>query len=184
MPINTWIASPESLKQDEALVNQVTAVLHNIYEADFADELMVNHKLPVEVRAIRDIDGWRVFLLLTPWMLSRIYLRFDATDIAIPESWSAGSRTAEPHLVLGPSMTLTLLAQKQKVNLNYHPELGHYLVQPLMMRMEQFQSAKEVHAAWNEVIETRNENMRKRQLECHWQQDVSRREFFTRLAQR
>lgn len=184
MSINRWNPSPETLKEDEALVNQVTAIFRNIYEADFADELMINHNLPVEIRAIRDIESWRVFLLLTPWMLSRIYLRFDETDIDIPEPWSADNRAGEPHLVLGPSVTLTLMTQKQKVNLNYHPELGHYLVQPLMMRMEQFQSAGAVHAAWNEVIETRNENMRKRQLECHWQQDVSRREFFTRLAQR
>jgi hypothetical protein len=50
--------------------------------------------------------------------------------------------------------------------------------------MESFRTASEVYASWNEVIERRNENMKQRQRECQWQQEVSRREFFNRLAAR
>jgi hypothetical protein len=181
MPDNRWIASPQHLQQDEALATQVPGLFRRIYETEFADEPLLNHALPIEIRAIRDIGEWRLFLLLTPWMLSRLYLRFEESDIAIPEAWRAGNRAGKPHVVLGPPVTLTLFSQDQKCYLNYHPELGHHLVQPLIMRMESFGCANEVYASWNEVIATRNENMKQRQRECQWQQEVSRREFFTRL---
>ena len=50
--------------------------------------------------------------------------------------------------------------------------------------MEQYNSAGEVYRDWNSVIETRNENMKKRQAECRCQEEISRREFFTRMVQR
>jgi hypothetical protein len=114
-------------------------------------------------------------------MLARVYLRFDKNDITVPEEWSAQSRANAPHLVLGPLISVDLLSQEQKCYLNYHPELGHHLVQPLIMRMESFGCAGEVYASWNEVIGTRNEIMKQHQRECQWQQEISRREFFTRL---
>lgn len=181
MQTDTWVTSPECLQQDEVLSAQLTEVFRRLYLMEFTNELLVNHNLPVEVRAIRGIGEWRVFLLLTPWMLSRVYLRFDTPAISIPEEWFALNRANQPHTVLGPGVAITLLGQEQKTHLNYQPELGHYLVQPLIMRMEQFDSAAAVYQAWNRVIETRNENIRKRQIECQWQQEVSRREFFTRL---
>jgi hypothetical protein len=184
MQTSRWLSTPEALQQDGALATQVTEVFRRIYETEFAAELLANHDLPVEIRALRNIEGWRVFLLLTPWMLARIYLRCDTPQLAIPEEWGAESRTNQPHTVLGPPMTITVLAQEQKAYLNYHPQLGHYLIQPLIMRMESFRTASEVYASWNEVIERRNENMKQRQRECQWQQEVSRREFFNRLAAR
>lgn len=182
MPDCPWITSPESLQQDDTLHSRVTEVFRDIYDQAFADELMANHALPVEIRAIRDIEEWRVFLLLTPWMLSRIYLRFEPGYIPVPEEWRAGNRAGQPYLVLGPPVSVTVLGQEQKSYLNYHPQLGHYLIQPLILRMEPFASTRAVYEAWNGVIRTRNENIRQRRLECQWQQEVSRREFFTRLA--
>lgn len=181
MQSHNWITTPETLLRDEALLSQVTDTFRHIYVTAFADEMMVNHDLPIEVRAIRNVEDWRVFLLLTPWMLSRVYLRFDETDIPIPVTWSVGSRANQPHMVLGPQVSLRILEQEQKTYLNYDPKLGHYLIQPLIMRMEPFGSASEVYESWNRVIETRDENIRKRHLECQWQREVSRREFFTRL---
>ena len=46
------------------------------------------------------------------------------------------------------------------------------------MNMEQYRSADEGFAAWNEVIRTRDENMARMQRDCPWQKEVSRREFF------
>jgi len=182
MQANSWISTSETLRQTEALAAQVTKVFRRIYVTDFANEMMVNHKLPIEVRAVRSIEEWHVFLLLTPWMLSRLYLRFDETDIPIPVTWTVASRADQPHMVLGPQVSLQILEQEQKTYLNYHPELGHYLVQPLIMRMEPYASAGAVYRAWNQVLQTREENIRQRQLECRWQQEVSRREFFTHLV--
>ncbi len=178
-----WIPGPQILHQDEMLNTLVTSVFSDIYARSFADDPLINHRLSIEIRALRDIDDWRVFLLLTPWMLSRIYLRSEEASINVPPAWQVENRINEPYLVVGPQVGFCLLEHEQLAHLNYHPELGHYLVQPLILRMEQYNSAGEVYRDWNTVIETRNENMKKRQAECRCQEEISRREFFTRMVQ-
>jgi hypothetical protein len=178
-----WIPGPEILHQDEMLNNLVTSVFGDIYERSFADDPLINHRLPIEIRALRDVDDWRVFLLLTPWMLSRVYVRSDEASINVPPAWQVENRINEPYLVVGPQVGFCLLEHEQLAHLNFHPELGHYLVQPLILRMDQYSSAGEVYRDWNTVIETRDENMKKRQAECRCQEEISRREFFTRMVQ-
>ncbi len=178
-----WIPGPEILQQDEMLNNLVTSVFGDIYERSFADDPLINHRLPIEIRALRDVDDWRVFLLLTPWMLSRVYVRSDEASINVPPAWQVENRINEPYLVVGPQVGFCLLEHEQLAHLNFHPELGHYLVQPLILRMDQYSSAGEVYRDWNTVIETRDENMKKRQAECRCQEEISRREFFTRMVQ-
>ncbi len=178
-----WIPGPQILHKDEMLKTLVTSVFSDIYLRSFADDPLINHRLSIEIRALRDIDDWRVFLLLTPWMLSRIYLRSEEASINVPPAWQVENRINEPYLVVGPQVGFCLLEHEQLAHLNYHPELGHYLVQPLILRMEQYNSAGEVYRDWNTVIETRNENMKKRQAECRCQEEISRREFFTRMVQ-
>jgi hypothetical protein len=181
---SNWIPGPEMLHQDEMLKSLVTSLFGDIYERSFADDPLINHRLPIELRALRDIEEWRVFLLLTPWMLSRIYVRSEEASINVPPAWQVENRINEPYLVVGPQVGFCLLEHEQLAHLNYHPELGHHLVQPLILRMEQYNSAGEVYRDWNTVIETRNENMKKRQAECRCQEEISRREFFTRMVQR
>lgn len=178
-----WIPGPEILHQDAMLHTLVTSVYSDIYERGFANDPLINHRLPIEIRALRDIEDWRVFLLLTPWMLSRIYLRSEESSINVPPAWLVENRIGEPYLVIGPQVGFCLLEHEQLAHLNYHPELGHHLVQPLILHMEQYNSAGEVYRDWNTVIETRNENMKKRQAECRCQEEISRREFFTRMVQ-
>lgn len=180
---SNWIPGPQILQQDEALKTLVTNVFSDVYERSFADDPLINHRLPIEMRALRDIDDWRVFLLLTPWMLSRIYLRTEEAAINVPPAWQVENRIGEPYLVVGPQVGFCLLEHEQLAHLNYHPELGHYLMQPLILHMEGYANAEEAYREWNAVIETRNENMRKRQAECRCQEEISRREFFTRFAQ-
>ncbi len=177
-----WVAGPQWLAEDTPLKSRVTELFQAIYDSDFSGELMVNHALPVEVRAVRDIEGWRVCLLLTPWMLSRLYLRCEAPSIPVPPEWSVQSRAQQAYLAVGPGVTFDLLGQRQKAHLNYHPQLGHYLIQPLIMTMEPYRSAREVYETWNGVIERRTANIAKRKLECQWQREVSRREFFAGTA--
>ncbi len=179
---SNWIPGPQCLNQDEALHTLVSNAFGDIYERCFADDPLINHRLPIEIRALRDIEDWRVFLLLTPWMLSRIYLRSDEASITVPEAWQVENRIGEPYLVVGPQVGFCLLEHEQLAHLNYHPELGHYLMQPLMLHMEGYANADDVYQEWNTVIETRNENIRKRQAECRCQEEISRREFFTRMG--
>ncbi len=179
---SSWIPGPQCLHQDDSLKTLVTNVFADVYERSFADDPLINHRLPIEIRALRDIEDWRVFLLLTPWMLSRIYLRTEEASINVPPAWQVENRIGEPYLVVGPQVGFCLLEHEQLAHLNYHPELGHYLVQPLILHMEGYANAEQAYQEWNTVIETRNENMRKRQAECRCQEEISRREFFTRLG--
>ncbi|MDD5249337.1 MAG: [NiFe]-hydrogenase assembly chaperone HybE [Rhodocyclaceae bacterium] len=155
-----------------------------IYRKHFSGEWQVNHALPVEVRAFRRHDGWCVFLLLTPWMMARVYLPERDPGLRLPPGWSAAERAAAPFLVIGPSLAFTILDGEQKAHLNYLPQLGHFLLQPLVQSMENFSSADAVFEAWNEVIATRVRVMEEQRRECRWQREVSRREFFSRIRGR
>lgn len=156
----------------------------DIYRRHFSDEWQVNHALPVDVRALRRCDGWCVFLLLTPWMMARVYLPERDPGLPLPAGWTAAERAPAPHVVIGPTLDFTILGGGQKAHLNYLPELGHFLLQPLVQSMAEFASADAVFEAWNEVIATRVRVMEQQQRECRWQREVSRREFFSRIGGR
>lgn len=167
---------------DQAIAEAATQSFEDIYRRQFQDEWLVNHALPIEVRAFRRTEGWNVFLLLTPWMMSRIFLAEHPPGLHVPDEWLARRRGDAPYTVIGPAVSFTLLGQPQHAHLNYAPELGHYLIQPLVQSMEGFESPDAVFAAWNDVIQTRNRVMEEQKRDCGWQKEVSRREFFARLA--
>lgn len=177
-----WKLGDLSKSDDQAVIAAVGESFGEIYRNHFSGEFLVNHDLPVEVRAFRRSDGWCVFLLLTPWMMARVFLPEYDPGLLIPAEWSAAERTTAPFLVIGPPMDFTILGGAQKAHLNYLPELGHFLLQPLVQSMERFDSADAVFAAWDEVIKTRDRVMEEQKRECGWQKEVSRREFFARLA--
>lgn len=173
-------------ESDEKFRGSISRVFRSLYEAHFMGETwLVNHSLPIDVRALRHTDPWRIALLLTPWMLARLFspLR-DPPSIPLPEGWQAHQRAEASYTVIGPPIRFPLLGQEQTAYLNYHAELGHYLIQPLVQSMQRYASAKAVYEAWSEVIRVRDETMRARRLECEWQNEVSRREFFTGLRKR
>lgn len=174
----TWLAS----RDDQTVLATVLASFDAVYRTQFDGDWLVNHDLPLEVRAFRRMDGWAVFLLLTPWMLARVFLPERAPALALPPGWRATERDRAPFTVLGPQLAFTILDGEQKAHLNYLPELGHFLLQPLVLSMQPYSSADAVFAAWNEVIRTRDRVMEEQQRECGWQQEVSRREFFARLG--
>ena len=173
-------ASPKG--DDQAVIAAVGDCFSEIYRNYFSGEFLVNHDLPVEVRAFRRSDGWCVFLLLTPWMMARVFLPERDPGLRIPAGWSDAERVVAPFLVIGPLLDFTIMGGEQKAHLNYLPELGHFLLQPLAQSMERFDSADAVFAAWSDVIKTRDRVMEEQKRECGWQKEVSRREFFTRLA--
>ena len=174
---------PIAACSDAEFSKAVEAAFSAIYRRWFSEELTaVNHNLPISVRALRCVDPWRVFLLLTPWMLARVFAPVRDPGIALPEGWRAGERSGAAYTVIGPAVAISILGTTERAHINHDHRLGHHLVQPLVQSMVRFESPNAVYAAWNQVIETRNENIRKRKMRCRWQQDVSRREFFGRLA--
>ena len=184
LPVMSWslVVAADS---DEKFLGRVLEVFKAIYAQHFSDDLwIVNHDLPIDVRALRHTDPWRIGLVLTPWMLARLFSPLRDPHIELPEGWHASQRLGASYTVIGPPIAFSVLGQQQSAYLNYHPQLGHYLIQPLVQSMQQYTSAEAVYEAWSEVIRRRDETIRARQLECKWQNEVSRREFFTRLRSR
>lgn len=179
MTIVQWQSVPDELKDDDALLAAVVEEHRQIYAMYFQDELEINHQLPVITHAFRRLDGWRVFLLLTPWMLARVFIPDKPPAIELPPLWGAEARQGRAYTVIGPTFDLELLTGKQKAHLNYSSNIGHYLLHPLILSMSNFKTPNEVFRAWNQVIEARNENLQKMQQENQQQREISRREFFS-----
>ena len=174
-----WQLPPVELADDDALLRAVAAIYMDSYRRHFADGLNVNPRLPVETRALRRIGPWRLFLLLTPWMLARLLFHDGTAPIDVPAEWSAATRGASDDVGIGPAVSFTLMESAQKAHLNHHPLLGHYALQPLVLAMERYTDADEVFAAWDTVIRTRDENMKRMNKHCPMQKEISRREFLS-----
>jgi hypothetical protein len=174
----------DTTHDDDEVINTILAVFTDLYTTHFADELLVNHELPIEIRAFRHTDLWRICLLLTPWTLARLFLPDRPPKMPLPIGWLAEERAKVPLTVIGPAMPLAILGGREMAHLNYLPQLGHYFIQPLIQSMEKFKTPDDAFNAWNEVIKTRNKVIEEQNRECAWQEDVSRREFFAKLRRR
>ena len=178
------LCAPELREDEQAFVGEVLKLHRGLYDKHFAQDLLANHRLPIQVRAFRQTGDWRIFLLLCPWMLSRCVSPKRDPGIPVPAGWEAAARAGADFTLLGPTLSFRLLEAEHKAHLNFAPQLGHYLLQPLVLSMAQFENAEAVFEAWNRVIETRKANMEKMQRRCQWQEEVSRREFFHRFVSR
>jgi len=176
-----WQLCPPGLKGDEALARAVLAAHQAILDGQLHGDPMLNTALPVQLRALRRIEDWRVLLLLTPWMLARTLFPDDPPALPMPTDWCADARRGAGYRVLGPILDFELLGQPQRGHLNYHPALGHFLLQPICLDMQPYQDADAVFEAWNQVIHVRDENMEKARRDCPLQKEISRRELFRRL---
>ena len=183
MSDSAWRSWPPELAADEALAEAVLATHRALGVGLGRDEpwLNLNSRLSIEQRALRRIEDWRVLLLLTPWMLARLLFPDRAPAFPLPAGWTAAERAGAGYQVLGPAIRLRLLGQDQRAHLNYHPALGHYLLQPLCLDMEAYDDPEAVFSAWSEVIRIRDANMEKARRDCPLQKEISRRELFSRF---
>ena len=182
MPTATqWQLPPASLDDDEAFLNYLVELHQKLNSNYFINDPIANQALGIQVRAFRRIEGWRLLLILTPWMLSRLLSPLREPQFDIPQAWRAANRMHADYQIMGPGVNLEILDQKLAAHINYDPTLGHYLLQPLVLNMEKFNTPEAVFQAWNEVIRTRDANMEKLKRDCPWQKEVSRREFFRGL---
>jgi hypothetical protein len=170
-----WTLADPQLADDEALASLVVHVHRELLRGPMASEVGINPALEIQARAFRCIEGWRVMLLLTPWMLARLQI----PDVPLPDGWNAAERDGAPYQVLGPALQLELLGKLQSAHLSYHPGLGHYLLQPICLDMLPYSTADAVFEEWNRVIHVRDENMEKARRNCPMQREISRRELFT-----
>jgi hypothetical protein len=168
---------------DEATrIERILAAHRELHEAHFAGDPAVNEALPVMVRSPRSTDGWFLCLVLTPFMLARLAVPEQQPSIRLPAGWSAEERTGAPFMLLGPVRACAILNARLRGHLSYHPQLGHYLLQPLCLNMQPYGGAEEAFNAWDEVIDTRSRNMEQRRIDSPWHKELSRRELFRRAG--
>ncbi len=175
-----WQPLPAHLRSDMRLQMALLIAHRQIYERHFALEPTANPALGFHLHGYRHLGNWRIVLALTPWMLSRLLFAELPPPIAIPEAWRSERRRDADYQLLGPVVELPPELSTLKAHLNYHPTLGHYLLQPIALNMQPYASAQEVFEAWNQVIELRDERLRQMEQRCSWQQEISRRELFDR----
>ncbi|MES9994096.1 MAG: [NiFe]-hydrogenase assembly chaperone HybE [Candidatus Thiodiazotropha sp.] len=173
----TWQLLPAELNDDELFKRALIEVHQEIYNEHFSDDPLSNSELGFHLHAYRRTSGWRVVLILTPWMLSRLLFPENNPHILIPEGWSGEERYGTDYQALGPSLRLGWSGNYMQSHLNFHARLGHYLLQPILMKMQNYGSPQEAFEAWNGKIKTRDENMKRMQRECPWQEEVSRRDL-------
>lgn len=177
-----WQTCAAPLQDDQALREAVLAVHEDLYQKHFVNLPMINPRLPIEIRAFRRIEQWRVFLLLTPWMLVRVWIPQSVPAIAVPPGWSAAERENASYALLGPALKITIMAGEQKAHLTFDRQIGHYLIQPLVLSMLSYDSAEAVYHAWHRLIQTRNQTIKQVTSQGKWKQEVSRRALFLRLG--
>lgn len=172
---------PLAKLSDAALIETVVAVGHERLAGPFAAELGLNAALGIEVHALRRIEQWRVLLLLTPWLFARmLFPEQPPAGLNLPESHDR----ATPDVILGPLLRFSLFDQPQQAHLNYHPRLGHHLLQPICLDMTPYANAEAVFSAWQGVIRTRDAHLARGGADCPLQREISRRELFTRACGR
>jgi hypothetical protein len=176
-----WSPCPPELADEDRFIEGIRELHETLNREFFADDLMANQRLGIQLRAFRRLEGWRMVLVLTPWMLSRLLVPERDPGIRVPPEWRAETRRDAPYHLLGPLVKPEILGQGQQAHLNYHPRLGHYLLQPIVLNMEPYATPEAVFEEWSQVIRTRDENMEKHRRDCPWQKEVSRRELFGRL---
>ncbi len=176
-----WVLLPPDLDDEQKLAEQVLAAHRRIHANHFQGQPGLNESLGLRARAARRIEGWHVLLLLTPWMLSRLWFPLHPPPIDIPPEWSAEARDEAAYQLLGPACSFEVLGQRQQAHLNYHPRFGHFLLQPLALNMQSYADAESVFEAWNEVIRVRDESMARMARDCPLQKEISRRELFRRF---
>ncbi len=175
-----WQMAQIDLDDEETLLSTIEFCYRELFARHFAQDPMANPQLGIRIRAYRRSDDWRVLLLLTPWMFGRLLLPGQVPTIAVPYSWQVERRRDADYVVLGPRVDFKLLQTNQVAHLAYDRVLGHYLCQPLILNLASYRDADAVFAAWDQVIQTRDENMARFARECPWQAEVSRRELFSR----
>lgn len=146
----------------------ITETFKNTYHKSFEEAWMgVNHDLKVELRGLKFVDGWISGFLLTPWMLCSLYIPvLGRPDIEIEPEWLAQNRKQQEYMVIGPLKTFDVGGASQKANLNYHPKLGHYLLQPLVQIMDKYSDNESAFSAWSEVINFRKAHYEKIEQEA------------------
>jgi hypothetical protein len=180
MPDRQWQLLPPHLHPDMRFQLALLVAHRRIYDRHFAQEPSANPALGFHLHDYRRTGEWRIVVILTPWMLSRLLFPERVPDIPIPEGWSAEERHESDYQLLGPTVDLAWNGGDIKAHLNYQEILGHYLLQPIALDMQQYDTPESAFSACDKVITTRDEHMQRTQQSCSWQEELSYRALFAK----
>ncbi|MCU7907038.1 MAG: [NiFe]-hydrogenase assembly chaperone HybE [Candidatus Thiodiazotropha sp. (ex Epidulcina cf. delphinae)] len=180
MPKTHWQLLPPELNKDNIFQDCLLIAHKEIYNDFFSGDPLANPELGFHLHAYRRTSSWRVVLILTPWMMSRLLFPEKDPHIIIPEGWSGEDRRNSDYQVLGPSLRLGWSGDYMQAHLNYHARLGHYLLQSIALNMQSYATPEEAFKAWNCVIKTRDAYMKRMKKQRPWQKEVSRRALLSK----
>jgi hypothetical protein len=173
----TWQLLPMELKDDTTFTQVLVDVHREIYKDFFYDDPLSSESLGFHLHAYRRTSGWRVAVILTPWMMSRLLFPEQDPHIVIPQGWSGEERCGTDYQALGPSLRLGWSGHYMQAHLNFHARLGHYLLQPILMNMKNYRTADQALEAWRDAIGTKGKKMMGMLQNCPWQEAFSDRAF-------
>ncbi|WP_294945317.1 [NiFe]-hydrogenase assembly chaperone HybE [Sulfurivirga sp.] len=167
-----------------ALEEAFRTIERDSFRDDLLGGMALNAHLNVEIRGLRRVDDWVVAFVLTPWMLAQVFCPLEPPHLPLPDDWRAEARGEAPYVVIGPPMRFQLGGQPFQAFLNYHPRLGHYLVQPLVQSMGQYADNEAAFAAWAEVLRFRREQYERMQAEADARAERAARSELDRVSRR
>lgn len=154
MPDTGWQTLPQHL-HSEMRFNLAVLIAHRqIFDQHFATDPSVNRALGFHLNGYRQQGLWRIIQILTPWMLANLWFAESTPEIALSES----QRAKADNQPLGPAIDLPEVLCGGKAHLNYHPTLGHYLVQPIHLDLADHDDAQSVFEALSEVGQAQGGN--------------------------
>lgn len=173
--------SPDGASARERF-DRLLAALRSIGDSELAGRAYVNSAVGYEWRGLTVGDDWVEAYVLTPWMLARAYLPLSNPAIRLPAGWEAQSRARQPFQLIGPAMDVVVGEEMHRLHLQWLPDYGHLLLQPLVQNLPRFADAAEVWAAWDGVLAARDRS-REARLAALQQQNAAldRREFLRRM---
>ena len=149
MPETTWQILPQHL-HSEMRFNLALLIAHRqIFDRYMAGDALVNKALGFHLYGYQQQGIWRQIQILTPWMLARLWFSDSPPDIPVPENSPKG----DDYQPLGTEINLPEELGRGVAYLNYHPTLGHYLLQPITLDMTGYETAQEVFDTWSHDLQ-------------------------------
>ncbi len=149
-----WQLLPPNWLRDSVFRPALLDIHRDIYRRFFENDPRVNPQLGFHLHAYCRSTHWRATLILTPWMMSRLLFPEHDPHILIPDGWSGEDRSQSEYQIVGPSLKLGCCGNAMVANLNYHTQLGHYLIQPFALGMRNFKTPREAFEIWNKLFYT------------------------------
>lgn len=167
------------------MVQALSGIFAYWHRRCFAASPIVHPEMPVEIRHLQQEQDWCMAYLLTPIALYRLAIPLKAPDLPLPEGWSAAAWAEQPCVGLGPALNLKIPGVLGQGHLQYLPEIGHFLWQPLVQNLRRYTDADAVFAAWEGVLDYRNKirgkTRGKTRASMREQQQCDRRAFLRGL---